>query len=84
MNRHCEAVGIPVMIAIGASLDFMAGRVKRAPRWMQNTGLEWIWRLCHEPRRLWHRYLVEDMLFFVLFWRELRARMRGRSTHAES
>ena len=45
-------------IAVGAAFDFHAGAVKRAPKWMQTTGLEWLYRLLSEPRRLWRRYLV--------------------------
>jgi N-acetylglucosaminyldiphosphoundecaprenol N-acetyl-beta-D-mannosaminyltransferase len=78
MNEHCEACSVPVMIGVGAGLDFVAGKSKRAPRWAQRTGLEWAWRLCHEPRRLWRRYLVDDMLFFRLLWRELWRRKRGQ------
>jgi len=70
MHRHCGLSGIPVMIGIGAGLDFIAGRVKRAPVLLQRSGLEWLWRLCMEPRRLWRRYLVEDSVFFALVWRE--------------
>ena len=47
------------LIAVGATLDFEAGRVRRAPRWMSRLGLEWLFRLYMEPRRLWRRYLVE-------------------------
>lgn len=47
------------LIAVGATLDFEAGRVRRSPRWMSRLGLEWFFRLCLEPRRLWRRYLVE-------------------------
>ena len=74
MSEHCEACGAPVMVGVGAGLDFVAGRAKRAPRWIQRIGFEWAWRLCHEPRRLWRRYLVDDRLFFRLLWRELRRR----------
>ena len=74
MDEHCEACGVPVMIGIGAGLDFVAGTSKRAPRWIQRLGFEWAWRLLHEPKRLWHRYLVDDRLFFRLLWRELRRR----------
>ncbi|MCL4693210.1 MAG: WecB/TagA/CpsF family glycosyltransferase [Candidatus Hydrogenedentes bacterium] len=76
VHRECNAA---VMIGIGASFDFLAGRVKRAPRWMQHAGLEWIWRLYQEPRRLWRRYLVDDMKILSLFWRELW-RYRSRQT----
>lgn len=70
MRGHSVASGVPVMIGVGAGLDFVAGRVRRAPVWMQRFGLEWSWRLCMEPRRLWRRYLIEDSLFLALAWRE--------------
>lgn len=72
MAKYCEACGVPVMIGIGGSFDLVTGRVQRAPVWMQRNGLEWVWRLCQEPRRLWRRYLVDDLFIFVLLWRELR------------
>ena len=50
--RHLEDLGVPVSVQVGASLDFAAGRVRRAPRWMQKSGLEWVFRLSLEPRRL--------------------------------
>jgi N-acetylglucosaminyldiphosphoundecaprenol N-acetyl-beta-D-mannosaminyltransferase len=54
-----------VMIGVGAAFDYHAGVIRRAPRWMQNSGLEWLHRLCSEPRRLWRRYLVTNTLFLV-------------------
>ena len=54
--RHYEALGVPVSVQVGASLDFAAGRVKRAPLWMQKAGLEWVFRMSLEPRRLAGRY----------------------------
>ncbi len=54
--RHLDRLGVPVSVQVGASLDFAAGRVRRAPRWMQKTGLEWAFRLWLEPRRLAGRY----------------------------
>lgn len=56
-----------VMMAVGAAFDFHAGTVKQAPKWMQNAGLEWLFRLIQEPRRLWKRYLVTNSLFIYLF-----------------
>lgn len=56
MAEHFRKFGAPVTIQAGATLDFVAGRVKRAPRWMQRTGLEWFWRFLREPRRLAGRY----------------------------
>lgn len=54
-----------VMIGVGAAFDFHAGTVKRAPKWMQDAGLEWLHRLASEPRRLWKRYLVTNTLFVI-------------------
>ena len=65
-------LGIPVCIGIGASLDFIAGKFRRAPVWARLCGLEWVFRLMQEPRRLFNRYLI-DLLFFV---RELRRQRR--------
>lgn len=56
IQQYREEVGVPVMIGIGASLDFIVGVTKRAPEWMQHSGLEWLSRLLQEPRRLWKRY----------------------------
>jgi N-acetylglucosaminyldiphosphoundecaprenol N-acetyl-beta-D-mannosaminyltransferase len=64
-----QEAGAAVMLGIGASLDFVAGAVRRAPRWMSNCGLEWFYRLCAEPRRLWRRYLLRDPKFFEIVWR---------------
>lgn len=55
-----------VMLGVGASFDFYAGNVKESPQWLQNIGLEWLYRLAQEPRRLWHRYLVLNPRFMFL------------------
>jgi exopolysaccharide biosynthesis WecB/TagA/CpsF family protein len=55
------------MMAVGAAFDFHAGTVKQAPRWMQDHGLEWFYRLIKEPRRLWKRYFVTNSYFIYLF-----------------
>lgn len=57
---------VPVSIGVGAAFDFYSGLVKRAPMWMQKSGLEWFWRLMMEPKRLWKRYLIDDPVFFWL------------------
>lgn len=54
-----------VMIGVGAAFDYHAGTIKRAPKWMQDYGLEWLYRLMSEPKRLWKRYLVTNTLFVV-------------------
>jgi N-acetylglucosaminyldiphosphoundecaprenol N-acetyl-beta-D-mannosaminyltransferase len=74
IDRHHEALGVPVSIGIGASLDFVAGIVPRAPRWTHGIGAEWLWRLLKEPRRLWRRYLVDDLPFVGLVLRQRRRR----------
>jgi N-acetylglucosaminyldiphosphoundecaprenol N-acetyl-beta-D-mannosaminyltransferase len=56
-----------VMMAVGAAFDFHAGTVKQAPKWMQDSGLEWLYRLMQEPKRLWKRYLVTNSIFILLF-----------------
>lgn len=56
IKDHLGKVKIPVMLGVGAAFDFHSGRIKRAPKWMQNNGLEWLHRLYQEPRRLWLRY----------------------------
>jgi N-acetylglucosaminyldiphosphoundecaprenol N-acetyl-beta-D-mannosaminyltransferase len=60
-----------VLIGVGAAVDFHAGIVPRAPRWMQRVGLEWLFRLCQEPRRLWKRYLIHNPRFVALLLRAL-------------
>jgi N-acetylglucosaminyldiphosphoundecaprenol N-acetyl-beta-D-mannosaminyltransferase len=62
--RHYESLGVPVSVQVGASLDFAAGRVRRAPRWMQKSGLEWVFRLSLEPRRLAGRYARNAWFIF--------------------
>ncbi len=61
---------IATFLAIGATIDFEAGKVRRAPAWMSSTGLEWLYRLILEPGRLWKRYLIEDLAFFGLILRQ--------------
>lgn len=58
-----------VMMAVGAAFDFHAGTVKQAPKWMQDVGLEWLFRLIQEPRRLWKRYLLTNSTFIWLFFK---------------
>lgn len=68
-----------VMLGVGAAFDFHAGRVRQAPRWMQNAGLEWFFRLLMEPRRLWRRYLKHNPRFVVLALMQL-AGLRGMAS----
>jgi N-acetylglucosaminyldiphosphoundecaprenol N-acetyl-beta-D-mannosaminyltransferase len=60
-----------VLVGVGAAFDFLAGSLRRAPLWMQKCGLEWLFRLLMEPRRLWKRYLVTNSLFL---WYSIRGK----------
>ena len=66
MAAHHSRVNA-VMLGVGAAFDFLAGNKAQAPRWMQDRGLEWVFRLASEPRRLWWRYLWHNPRFVVLF-----------------
>ena len=75
IGMYGREVGVPVMIGVGGTLDFIAGTTKRAPMWMQRLGLEWLFRLLREPRRLWRRYVVDLVVFgsfFVRLWWVMR------------
>jgi N-acetylglucosaminyldiphosphoundecaprenol N-acetyl-beta-D-mannosaminyltransferase len=71
------ALAPAVLLGVGASLDFLAGTIPRAPRWMSGAGLEWLYRLVREPRRLWRRYLVRDSKFVFLVAAMFRERLRA-------
>ena len=73
MRRHRDALRVPVMIGVGGLFDFHSGRISRSPRWLQDIGMEWVWRLLQEPSRMWRRYVVGNPLFV---WRVLRQRGR--------
>jgi N-acetylglucosaminyldiphosphoundecaprenol N-acetyl-beta-D-mannosaminyltransferase len=68
----------PVLIGVGAAFDFHAGLVPQAPNWIQESGLEWAYRLAHEPRRLWRRYTRYNPRFVLGFARQLANHRRGR------
>lgn len=68
--KHKDEINIPVIICVGAAFDFVGGKVKRAPKWMQKLCLEWFFRLCQEPRRLWKRYLIGNVIFAWLVLKE--------------
>lgn len=61
--------GIPFALCVGAAVDFVAGNVKRAPLWMRRRGLEWLYRFCHEPVRLFRRYFIESWRFIPIYLR---------------
>lgn len=78
MYRNRHQIGVPVSIGVGVSFEFVAGMVRRAPKWMRRSGLEWFYRLVSEPRRLWKRYAVTNLHFAWLVLRQY-ASSSGRS-----
>ena len=67
MHEHRDRLNVPVIVGVGAAFDINSGRIRQAPRWMREHGLEWLFRLIQEPRRLWRRYLLRgsQFLFYV-------------------
>ncbi len=68
---------VKIWMALGATIDFEAGIQRRAPKWIRKIGMEWFYRFIHEPRRLFKRYFVHDLKFFVLFAKQLTGRYRN-------
>jgi N-acetylglucosaminyldiphosphoundecaprenol N-acetyl-beta-D-mannosaminyltransferase len=69
---------VPLIVGVGGSLDVVAGKVDRAPAWMQKAGLEWFFRFLQEPRRMWRRYLFTNVRFVVLVARAVSAQLVGK------
>ncbi len=70
--KHCHQMpNVKVFLAIGATIDFEAGVRRRSPQWMSRVGLEWLYRLIHEPQRLWSRYAGDAIPFFMLVLQQL-------------
>jgi N-acetylglucosaminyldiphosphoundecaprenol N-acetyl-beta-D-mannosaminyltransferase len=63
IDRHLHQLGVKVAFGVGGLFDFVSGRINRAPAWMRDSGLEWIYRLLQEPSRMWRRYLVGNFTF---------------------
>lgn len=71
LNTHKAALkNINFIMGVGGSFDVLAGKTKRAPKWMQNTGLEWFYRFIQEPKRMWRRYLIGNTKFVYLLFKE--------------
>ncbi|MDX2149532.1 MAG: WecB/TagA/CpsF family glycosyltransferase [Bryobacteraceae bacterium] len=77
MSKHQAALPGTVMVGVGAAFDFHAGRLRQAPEWMQRRGLEWLFRLTAEPRRLWRRYLTIVPAFLPLWALQLAGVIRA-------
>ncbi|MCD4802646.1 MAG: WecB/TagA/CpsF family glycosyltransferase [Anaerolineales bacterium] len=72
MSEHREKLNAPLLIGVGAAFDFVSGNINQAPRWIQRGGIEWLYRLLNEPRRLWRRY-IKYPKFVLLVLKEWRA-----------
>ncbi|WP_305080521.1 WecB/TagA/CpsF family glycosyltransferase [Microbulbifer guangxiensis] len=70
INRWRHRLGVDFVMGVGGTFDVVAGKVKRAPEWMQRAGLEWFYRVIQEPRRMWKRYLVTNSAFAWLLLQE--------------
>jgi len=77
-ERHRAALDVPVIMGVGGAFDVIAGHVRRAPRVLQSLGLEWLWRLLMEPRKMWRRYLTTNSRFLWLAAGEIGRRRLGR------
>jgi len=77
--RHRQALGVKFAMGVGGTFDIVAGVTRRAPAWMQGAGLEWMFRLAQEPRRMWRRYLVTNVLYAWLLIREKFRQLARRS-----
>ena len=71
IHQHRDNLGVPYLMGVGGALDVVAGKVRRAPMWMRWAGLEWLFRLAQEPRRMWRRYLVTNTIFLFLLLGEM-------------
>jgi len=83
MHEHRDKLHVPVLVSVGAAFDLLSGRRNQAPRWMREHGLEWLFRLLQEPRRLWRRYLIDGTRFVVylgLYSLRLKSFDAGRET----
>lgn len=69
MYRNSKRLGVPISLGLGASFDFEAGNIRRAPKWMADHGLEWLFRITQDPKRLFKRYMVDDMKIISLLWK---------------
>ena len=74
LARYQAEMKVPFAMGVGGTFDVAVGKIKRAPVWMQNAGLEWFYRFLQEPRRMFKRYFIDDMAFFWLLLKEVLSR----------
>jgi N-acetylglucosaminyldiphosphoundecaprenol N-acetyl-beta-D-mannosaminyltransferase len=80
LSEHLDELGVPFVMGVGGGVDVIAGVVRRAPRFIQRSGFEWVYRMAQEPRRLFRRFMVGNAKFTWLFLKEYAAHLRRRLT----
>jgi len=83
IDEHKEKLNPSVLIGVGGLFDFQTDRISRSPKWVQDVGLEWIWRLKQEPLRLWKRYIVGNPLFLYRVFKQSRSDQPGEINDIE-
>ena len=83
ISMNYRALGVPVCMGVGATIDFLAGAVQRAPGWMQRVGMEWVFRLAQEPRRLLNRYFTDMLVFGAGIMRQI-LRLSGSANYGSN
>jgi N-acetylglucosaminyldiphosphoundecaprenol N-acetyl-beta-D-mannosaminyltransferase len=83
MHQHRDRINVPVMVGVGAAFDIHSGRLRQAPVWMRENGLEWFFRLVQEPRRLWRRYVILGSSFMCNVSLELAGLRRFESAECD-
>ena len=78
IDQHHERLRPLIQMGVGGLLDFYSGRISRSPRWMQDVGLEWVWRLMQEPSRMWRRYILGNPVFLFRVFRQARSNSVSR------
>ena len=80
VDRYFDRIDASVVWTVGALFDYISGRMPRAPHWLSDNGLEWIFRLVMEPRRMWRRYLLGNPVFLSRVFEERRRRQSLRGS----
>jgi N-acetylglucosaminyldiphosphoundecaprenol N-acetyl-beta-D-mannosaminyltransferase len=71
LSRYLKELSIPFVMGVGGAFDVIAGKTVRAPKWMQSAGMEWLWRVFQEPRRMFKRYLVSNTNFLAIAFKDI-------------
>lgn len=77
IHEHLDKLHVPVCMGVGGLFDFYSGTIPRAPLWMRNIGCEWVWRLLKEPKRMWKRYIIGNVVFMSRMYKLKRERKRS-------